>query len=183
MTSIHCRYIVASLIVKTNLSFGVLVYDDGEDEDSHCPVLILHGVVIQDLNEVLVATVLHQIRLAGLREETRSEEGERGEGGREGARREGGGREGGGREGGEREGGGREGGRGRGGREGGGREGRGREGGRGDGGSTRGRGHIYKWSQNIGGQATQDALAKPAPHRINGEYLCPDEDQDGLQFP
>ena len=85
-----------SLIVKTtNLSFGVLVYND---EDSHCLVPILNGVVIEGLNEVLVSTVLDQICLAVLREERRRE----GEGGRE--REEGGrGREG-GREG-EREGG------------------------------------------------------------------------------
>ena len=76
---------VVSLIGKTtSLFFGVLVYND---EDSHCLVPILNSVVIEDLNEVLVSTVLDQICLAVLREERRRE-GEKGGREREGGRRE-----------------------------------------------------------------------------------------------
>lgn len=52
----------------TYLPRCALVDNCGESEGSHGPVLILHGMVPQDLHKVLVAIVLHQVSLAGLRE-------------------------------------------------------------------------------------------------------------------
>ena len=68
----------------TDLSFGVLVHNDGEDKDGHCSVFILHGGVFEDLDKILVTTIFHKICLARLQEDGRREE-ERG-------REEGGGR-------------------------------------------------------------------------------------------
>ena len=62
----------------TDLPFGILVHNDGEDKDGHCSVFILHGGVFEDLNKVLVTPVLHKVCLARLQGDSR-----RGEGGRE----------------------------------------------------------------------------------------------------
>ena len=73
---------------STDLSFGVLVHNDGEDKDGHCSVFILHGGVFENLDKVLVTTILHEICLARLQGDGRREE----ERGREGRGRKEGGR-------------------------------------------------------------------------------------------
>ena len=50
----------------TNLSFLVVVSDDRDDERSHGPILVLHGRVTENGDEVLVASFLHQVSLAAL---------------------------------------------------------------------------------------------------------------------
>lgn len=56
------------------LSLRVVVDNDSKDKSSHCTILILHSVVREYLNEVLVASIFHQVTLARLRERQRQKD-------------------------------------------------------------------------------------------------------------
>ena len=53
-------------VAFTNLSFLVVVSNGRDDERSHGPILVLHGRVTENRDEVLVASFLHQVSLAAL---------------------------------------------------------------------------------------------------------------------